>query len=298
MKQPVKKTATAKTPEAAKPAAKKAASAKPASNPVAVKAPIITPKTAGAMPASKPMTIKTHSVTKPVPAPVAPKTSPAKPAAVVSPKPPMQKAKGVVPANKDGGKDDAKRKPAVLPDNLKGEMRKFYDALVGLRNHILDQYRDLSASSLSSTKQAGEELADIGSDTFNRDLGLSMLTDDSRKLAKVEESIDRLLHDEYGHCADCGKAIASARLLAVPFTEVCVDCQSRREDNEKFNPGGRFEEEQLFGEGDDAVEGAADEEEEGEEPAKPGAKAAAKPAAKKKAADEDEDEGGADGEDA
>jgi len=184
------------------------------------------------------------------------------------------------------------RHKAIAPEQLRGDKRKFYAALINLRGHITNQYRDLSASSLASTKQAGEELADVGSDNFNRDLGLAMLTEDNKKLAQIEEAIERVLHDEYGTCADCGKMIAVARLLAIPFTTVCVDCKARREDNEKYNPGGHLEEETLFGaEGDEPAEGgAADEDEEGEEvPAAKGTKGG-KDAKKKAVSEDDEDD--------
>lgn len=283
MKKPVQKTAPASKPVPAKkaaagPVAKLGATAKSA-----VIKPLVKPA-----PAKSPVA---KSVAK-TPAPV-----PAKPVTVKAPvKPVPAVAKKAVAASVPATKNTPRRK-ALAPEQLRGDKRKFYDALINLRGQITNQYRDLSASSLASTKQAGEELADVGSDNFNRDLGLAMLTEDNHKLAQIEEAVERVLHDEYGTCADCGKLIAEARLLAIPFTTVCVDCKARREDNEKYNPGGRFEEEPLFGaDGDESAEGGtAEEEEEGEEA--PAAKAGkdAKTAKKKSsneddAAEEDEDE--------
>ena len=281
MKKPVQKTAPASKPAPAKkkaavsPVARSGTPAKPMAKPV-VKTPA--PGT-GKSPAAKPPVAPAPAKKKAVTSPVA---KPGIPAKLV--------AKSVVkaPAPPVAAKNLPRRK-ALAPEQLRGDKRKYYDALVNLRSHITSQYRDLSASSLASTKQAGEELADIGSDNFNRDLGLAMLTEDNRKLAQIGEAIERVLHDEYGTCADCGKGIAGARLLAIPFTMVCVECQARREDNEKYNPGGRSAEESLFGaEGEEAIEGGvAEEEEEGEEatPSK-GAKDAKD--AKKKARNEDE----------
>jgi RNA polymerase-binding transcription factor DksA len=293
MKKPVQKTAPAN-----KPVPTKKAATGPVVKPVAKKlAPV----------PAKPVTLK--APVKPVPAkppaarpiakPVAktPAPAPAKPVTVKAPvKPVPAVVKKAVAAPAPATKNTPRRK-ALAPEQLRGDKRKFYDALINLRGQITNQYRDLSASSLASTKQAGEELADVGSDNFNRDLGLAMLTEDNHKLAQIEEAVERVLHDEYGTCADCGKLIAEARLLAIPFTTVCVDCKARREDNEKYNPGGHFEEEPLFGaDGDESAEGGtAEEEEEGEEA--PAAKAGkdAKTAKKKSsneddAAEEDEDE--------
>ena len=285
MKKPVQKTAPASKPVPAKKAV-----AGPVAKPVA--------KTTGPVPA-KPVTIKApvkpvpakNTAARPVAKPIAktPAPVPAKPVTVKAPvKPVPAVARKVVAPPAPAAKNTPRRK-ALAPEQLRGDKRKFYEALINLRGQITNQYRDLSASSLASTKQAGEELADVGSDNFNRDLGLAMLTEDNHKLAQIEEAVERVLHDEYGTCADCGKMIAEARLLAIPFTTVCVDCKARREDNEKYNPGGHFEEEPLFGaDGDEPAEGGTnEEEEEGEEaPAAKGDKDAK--IAKKKVPNEDE----------
>lgn len=293
MKKPVKKTAPANQPAPAKKAAvrpvtvpaKKAAVAKPVAKPVAkTKTPApVAAKPAAVKPPVKPAPRAKPATARPVLVSPAPPTKPvARPAT-----PAKTVAKPGIPA-KPMPKELPRRK-AMAPEQLRGDKRKFYDALINLRGQITSQYRDLSASSLASTKQAGEELADVGSDNFNRDLGLAMLTEDNKKLAQIEEAIERVLHDDYGTCADCGKMIAAARLLAIPFTTVCVDCKARREDNEKYNPGGHLEEEPLFGaDGDEPADGgAAEDEEEGDEapPAKGGKDAKD---AKKKVRNEDE----------
>jgi DnaK suppressor protein len=48
-------------------------------------------------------------------------------------------------------------------------------------------------------------------------------------LGSVEQALRRIDDGDYGHCEDCGEAIAFARLQAQPFASLCIDCQSARE---------------------------------------------------------------------
>lgn len=116
---------------------------------------------------------------------------------------------------------------------FRGEKKRYFEALQELRNEIIGQVRNLSASSLASTKQAGEELADIGSDNFTRDIGLAMMTEDGKKMQLIQEAIERLQSGTYGVCVDCSGHIAEGRLRAIPYAKLCVDCKAKREAMEK-----------------------------------------------------------------
>ncbi len=116
---------------------------------------------------------------------------------------------------------------------FEGEKRVQYDRLVELREQILDELRVLSDNSLTSNKQAGEELADIGSDNFLRDMELSLLSEEGRKIRLIDDAIRRLQNDTYGKCIDCNKMISDGRLEALPYARLCVKCKSAREQAER-----------------------------------------------------------------
>jgi len=132
--------------------------------------------------------------------------------------------------------------PAAAAPISRGEKKKYYDALNELRDQVIGQVRNLTAASLTSNKQAGEELADIGSDNFNREIGLAMVTEDGKKLSLIQEAIERLTANTYGICFDCGKTIGKGRLQAIPYAKLCIDCKSAREEMEKME----INEEELF----------------------------------------------------
>ncbi len=128
--------------------------------------------------------------------------------------------------------------PGAKAGRLSPEKQKFYDALIALRNQIMGQVRNLSATTLTSNKQAGEELADIGSDNFSREIGLAMMTEDGKKLSLIQEALERFANGSFGQCTDCGGKIGDARLRALPHARLCIDCQSTQEAQEQLNAAG------------------------------------------------------------
>ena len=101
--------------------------------------------------------------------------------------------------------------------------------LVTLRDQLVDEVRTLSAQSLTSNKQAGEELADIGSDSFLREMGLGVMSDEGHRIQLIREAIERLNGRDFGVCLDCSEHIQEARLEAIPYAKLCVQCKTRRE---------------------------------------------------------------------
>lgn len=111
-----------------------------------------------------------------------------------------------------------------------------HQALIELRDHLSQQIRSLSSSSLISAKQAGEELADVGSDDFIRETELSLMTEEGQRLSLIEAALQRIDDGSFGHCVDCGEAIPEGRLQAKPYAVCCIGCKSAREANGGLPP--------------------------------------------------------------
>ncbi len=58
-----------------------------------------------------------------------------------------------------------------------------------------------------------------------------MLTREEQLLRSIEECLSRLEAGTYFTCRDCGDPIEEKRLIAKPFTKICIDCK-RKESNE------------------------------------------------------------------
>ena len=82
-------------------------------------------------------------------------------------------------------------------------------------------------------KESAEELAgyslhmaDSGTDNFDRDFALSLLSSDQDAIYEIEEALKRIEKDTYGICELTGKPIPKARLDAIPWTRFTVEAQS------------------------------------------------------------------------
>jgi len=76
---------------------------------------------------------------------------------------------------------------------------------------------------------AGEDQADVGAKTFEREHELALTYNARELLAQTERAIARIETGTYGVCESCGNAIGKARLQAFPRATLCVACKQREE---------------------------------------------------------------------
>lgn len=107
--------------------------------------------------------------------------------------------------------------------------------LLELRDHILDQMQGVAQDNLRSRPEGseasafGEHQADAGSDAYEKDFALSLLSQEQDALYEIEEALKRIEAGTYGICEMSGKPIPAARLEAVPFARCTVECQQQIE---------------------------------------------------------------------
>ena len=117
--------------------------------------------------------------------------------------------------------------------SYRGEKRKRYEQLIDLRDQLVEQVAMISGSSLAQDHNAGEDMADIGSDNFLREIGLNVASEEGKKIFLIQDALKALDTGKYGSCIDCKETIASARLDAIPYAKLCVKCKSIREENDE-----------------------------------------------------------------
>lgn len=121
-------------------------------------------------------------------------------------------------------------------DALSGKKKKYYRALMNLRDKIAEQMQFHSSEALTNNNQAGEtgmstHMADLGSDNALHDMELSLITNEGDVIEMIDESVERLLDGSYGKCLDCHGKIQTERLDAKPYARFCISCKSIREKN-------------------------------------------------------------------
>jgi RNA polymerase-binding protein DksA len=76
---------------------------------------------------------------------------------------------------------------------------------------------------------AGEDQADAGSKTFEREQEMSLANNSRDMLLQAERALGRIDDGSYGVCESCGNPIGKARLQAFPRATLCVACKQREE---------------------------------------------------------------------
>ena len=76
---------------------------------------------------------------------------------------------------------------------------------------------------------AGQDQADLGATSFERDHELTVLNSERDKLAQIERALARIDDGTYGVCESCGNPIGKMRLMAFPRATLCMTCKQREE---------------------------------------------------------------------
>jgi DnaK suppressor protein len=125
------------------------------------------------------------------------------------------------PVSKSGDMTDTKK--------VKGEWQKYYQHLVDLRDQLRRQMDGLAQESAQELAGYSLHMADSGTDNFDRDFALSLLSSDQDAIYEIEEALKRIEKKTYGICELTGKAIPKARLEAIPWTRFTVEAQAQLE---------------------------------------------------------------------
>ena len=117
--------------------------------------------------------------------------------------------------------------------------RKQKQKLLELRDAMVDSMAGVAQGTLRSRAEGSEasafgmHQADAGSDAYDRDFALSLLSQEQDALYEIDEALKRIEMGTYGKCEMSGKAIPHARLEAIPFARFTVECQSQLEKQSK-----------------------------------------------------------------
>jgi len=151
---------------------------------------------------------------------------------------------------------DKKKNQHLSPFLVKQKAR-----LLQLKDTLLDSMKGVARDNLhagSETSAFGMHQADAGSDAYDRDFALSILSQEQNSLYEIDEALKRIDDGTYGVCEISNKQIPRARLEARPFTRYTVECQADLEKRQHFI-GTRLPVSALFGLTEEETENDEDE---------------------------------------
>jgi RNA polymerase-binding transcription factor DksA len=112
---------------------------------------------------------------------------------------------------------------------VKGEWVKFYQRLIELRDQLIRQMNGLAKESAQEMAGYSLHMADSGTDNFDRDFALSLLSSDQDAMYEIEEALKRIEKNTYGICELTSKPIPKSRLEAIPWARFTVQAQAQLE---------------------------------------------------------------------
>ena len=122
-----------------------------------------------------------------------------------------------------------KTTPPAKKIRVKAEWKKHYEILLDLRGRLTHQMDDLKKDSAEEMTNYSMHMADSGTDNFDRDNALSLLSSDQDAVYEIDEALKRIEKNAFGICELTGKNIPKTRLNAVPWARYTVESQARLE---------------------------------------------------------------------
>jgi RNA polymerase-binding protein DksA len=221
---PAKKAPAKKAPAKKAPAKKATAAAKSSSvRSVAQTAPV---KKAAPAPVKK---AAPAPVKKAAPAPV--KKAPVKKTATKA-----APAKKAAPVKKMAAKKASPGSLAVKDGESAWTKAELNEVLADLHEHrdrlaeiMGEQERELSLLMRDPGDGAGNDQADMGATSFERDHELNLMNSERGMLAQIDRALSRIDDGTYGVCESCGQPIGKMRVMAFPRATLCLSCKQREE---------------------------------------------------------------------
>ena len=113
------------------------------------------------------------------------------------------------------------------------ELDELIDELTTTQAHSLEVLEaaeaELNGLMKDSGDGAGQDQADVGATSFERDHELTVVNSERDKLLQIERALARIENGTYGVCESCGQPVGKMRLMAFPRATLCMTCKTREE---------------------------------------------------------------------
>ena len=153
---------------------------------------------------------------------VAKKAAPAKKKAATPAKQEAAAVKQAAPAVRADESAWTRAELAEVEEELRRDASRLAGELAAAEEGLADLIRD-------SGDGAGDDQADAGSKTFEREHEMSLANNARDMLLQVEHALARLANGTYGACESCGTPIGKGRLQAFPRATLCLACKQAEE---------------------------------------------------------------------
>ena len=125
--------------------------------------------------------------------------------------------------------------PRAQSVKINPKWERHHRHLLELRAYFLRQKGMLIQDANEEQPSYSEHMADAGTDSYDRDFALSMLSSDQNALYEIEAALERIAGGTYGICEITGKPIATQRLNAIPWARFSMETEQQLEQRGTVN---------------------------------------------------------------
>lgn len=118
-----------------------------------------------------------------------------------------------------------------------GMKKKDLDALKKVleeeKRRILRHLEEISDTSVADLETPSGDSVDIAALEINQNSLAKIGKREQNHLKKIDAALEKMEDGTFGECESCGEQIAVARLMARPVAQLCIDCKTEQENEER-----------------------------------------------------------------
>ena len=119
----------------------------------------------------------------------------------------------------------------------KKELNQFKKVILKRKEEISADLKQVSEDTLKkSPKDASGDIsgysfhmADAATDTYDREFSFGLASTEREMIHGLDDALKRIEEGAFGICEDCKSSIPKTRLKALPWAQLCIKCQQKRE---------------------------------------------------------------------
>ena len=116
----------------------------------------------------------------------------------------------------------------------KQELEQFKKLLLDYRKILVGDLNHMEQDALKKSRSDSATLdisnfADLGSDNFEQDFTIGLIENSQETIREIDAALQRIEDGTYGICEEDGAKISKARLKAIPWARLCIECQRKAE---------------------------------------------------------------------
>ncbi|MCQ4574082.1 MAG: TraR/DksA C4-type zinc finger protein [Candidatus Brocadiales bacterium] len=117
------------------------------------------------------------------------------------------------------------------------ELATIKKVLLSVREKLAGNVNSMEGEALKKSRQdaAGDlsnvpfHMADLGTDNYERDIMIHLIQNGEEELKSIDDALEKIEDKTFGICETCDKKISKARLTALPYAKLCLECQRKEE---------------------------------------------------------------------